>query len=94
MRIEPEGCNAQRHDSNPEIYQVRRPQGQGDIEQHNQRPHSQVYARTCEAGEKGAEIYPGGRKSAACGDITCASKCEIAEDGVGINLRGEHFKDR
>lgn len=94
MRIKPEGRDAKRHGGDPKIDQVWRPQGQRDIKQHDQRPHSQIYARTRKAREKDAEVNSCCCKTTTGCNVSSATEGQVTQDGVGINLRREDFEDR
>lgn len=93
MRIEPEWCNAKRQDGHPEVQQIRRPQRQRHIEQHDKRPDTQIDRRPCETREKCAKVIAGRRESTTGGDVSSASKSEIAEDRVCVNLGREDFEN-
>ena len=94
MGIEHERCKTQRKDGNPEVNKEGCPNRQGRIEQHNQRPHAQVYAWTCKAGKEDAEGYPTRGESTSCGDVTSSSEVQVAQNRVGVDLSREDFEHR
>lgn len=69
MGIEDERRDTKGEDRDPEIYQVRRPQRQGDIEQRDQGPHAQVDTRSGEPREQYAEVYPRSREPTSGGNV-------------------------
>ena len=94
MWVKPERRNAQRQHRNPKVNQIRRPQRQRHIKQHDQRPHPQVYARASKPRKQDAKVDPSSRESTSSGDVPGASERQVAEDRVRVNLGREYFKDR
>lgn len=92
MWVEHERREAQRKDRNPEVDEEGCPNRQGRVEQHDQRPHAQVYAWSCKAGEEDAEGYPTCGKSASGGDVTSSAKVQVAQNRVGIDLSREDLE--
>ena len=92
MRVVQERSNTERENRYPEVDQIRRPERQRHVEQHQQRPHPEVYAWTGEAGKQDAERYSGRRESTASGNVSGASKRQVVQDGVRVYLRREHLE--
>jgi hypothetical protein len=94
MWIEPERSKAKGKYGYPEIDQVGRPQGQRDIEEHNQGPHSKINTWASKTREKDIEIKPGCCKSTTSRNVTSTAESQIGKDRVSINLCREYFKNR
>jgi len=80
VRVEPEGCNREGKNGYPEINQVRGPECQCHVEEHDECPHAQVNTWTSKTGEEDVEVDTGCCKSTACRNVTRVSECEISED--------------
>jgi len=94
MRIEQEWRDAESSYREPEVNQVGGPDRHCDIKEHNQGPHAQINTGPCEPGEQNAERYARGSKATSCCNIPSASKCQVTQDGVCVNLRRKDFEDR
>ena len=94
MWVEQEWSDTKGENRYPKVDQVRRPEREGDIEEHQQRAHAEVDARTGEAREKDAERDPGRRKATAGSDVSRATEGQVVQDRVGVDLGGEHLKHR
>lgn len=94
MGIEDEGCNTQGNDRYPEVDQVRRPQCQSGVEKHEQSAHAQVDAGSSETRVEDVERNPSGSETTTSCDVTSATKRQIAQDRVCLDLGGENFEDR
>ena len=94
MRVEEERCDGERQHSNPEVDQVRRPQGQGDIEQQDQGTESKVDRGSGESRVQDAKRDPGrGESSSGC-NVSGSSEVQIVQDRVRVYLGGEHLEYR
>jgi hypothetical protein len=93
MRVEQEWCDAEGKDGNPEIDQERCPQGQRDIEQHDQCPHTEIDTRTSKPREQDAEVDPCRRETTTSRDVPRTTKSQIAQNGVGIDLRRKDLEN-
>jgi len=93
VRVEPEGCNREGKNGYPEIDQVRGPECQCHVEEHDECPHAQVNTWTSKTGEEDVEVDTGCCKSTACRNVTRASECEISEDWMSVDLHRKHFED-
>ena len=94
MGIEDERRDTQRQSRRPEINQVRDPQRQSDIQQHDQRAHSKVYTWSGETRVEGEELHTSGCKSTSSGDVTSATIREVSQDRMTVNLSREDFENR
>ena len=81
VRIEPEGRNAQREGGHPEVDEVRCPQRQRHVKQHDEGSHAKVDTWPGESGEQNTEVDSRGSETTSCSDVTSASECQIAEIG-------------
>lgn len=68
------------------------PDRHGGVKQQKQIPHTHVYARTSETRIENAEGDAGCGKSTTGSNISSTTKCQVAQDGVGIDLGGEDFE--
>jgi len=94
MRVEQEWRDAEGSYGEPEVYQVGSPDCHRDIEEHDQGSHAQVYTRARESRKQYAERYACGSEPTSCCNIPSASECQIAQDGMRVNLCRKDFKDR
>lgn len=92
--VEEKRCDTEGKNGYPEVYQVWRPERQCHVEQHQQGPHAKVNTRAGEAREKNAERDPGCCEPTACGNVSRATKSEVVQDRMCVNLSGEDFKHR
>ncbi len=92
MGVEQERSDTKSDDRNPEVDQVWRPQGQGDIKQHDQRSHAEVDARTGEPRKQDVEIYPASGKTTSSSNVTRPTESQITQDGMGVDLGGEDLE--
>ena len=86
MGVEPKRSEAKGKYGYPEIDQVGCPQGQRDVEEHNQGPHSKINTWTSKTREKDIEIEPGCRKSTTSRNITSTTESQVGKDRVRVNL--------
>lgn len=93
MRVIQERRDTKRQNRNPEINQIPRPERQRHIEQHQQRPHPEVDARSRETRIEDGERDPGRRESTAGGDVSSPAEGQVVQDGVRVDLGGEDFED-
>ena len=94
MGIEEEGSNAQGQNGNPEVDEMGNPNGEGDVQQHDQGSHSEINAGPGESRIENAKRDTRGGESSTSRNITGSTECQVGEDGVCVNLSGEYFKDR
>lgn len=93
VRVEQERRDAQCRHRDPEVDEMRHPDGHRDVEQHDERAHAEIDAGAREARVEDAERDAGGREAAPGGDIPCTTEREIAEDGMRLDLRREYLKE-
>jgi hypothetical protein len=93
MRIKDERRQTQRERRDPKIDHMRNPQRDRHIQQHNQRAHAQVDARTRKAREERAKVRARRREPTAGRDVPRTAVVEIADDGVALDLGGEDLED-
>ena len=93
MGVEHEWRDAQREDGSPEVDQMGHPKRHCGVKQQQQVPHAHVDTRTSEPRVQNAEVDASGGKAATSSDVTSAAERQIAQDGLGVYLRGEHFED-
>ena len=73
---------------------MRNPHRHGGIEQEEEIPHSHIYARTSKSGIEDAEgDSTSGETTTGC-DVSGTTECQIAQNGVGVNLGREDFEYR
>jgi hypothetical protein len=70
----------------PEIDQVRDPDRYRRVEQEEKVTHAHVDTWSSEAGVQDAEGYSSRGEPSTGSDVSCASECEIAQDGIGVDL--------
>jgi hypothetical protein len=92
VRVEHERRNTQRKYREPKVDEVRYPDRYRGVEQDEEVTHAHVDRWPCKAGVKYAEGYPCRGEPSARSDVSCASECEIAQDGIGIYLGRENFE--
>lgn len=93
MRVEEERRQAKSERRHPEVDHMRDPQRYRHIQQHHQRPHTQVDTRAREAREKGAEVCARRRETTASRNVPSTTVVQITEDGVAVDLGGEDLED-
>jgi hypothetical protein len=93
MRVEQERGYAEGQDGQPEVDEVGNPNGKGSIEEEQEISHSHVDGWACETRVKDAKANASGSESTSGGNVSSATKCQIAQNGLRIDLGGEHFKD-
>ena len=93
MRVEDEGCNAKRHDGEPEVDEERSPNSHCGVKEDEDKPHAHIDARTGEARIKNGERHASGGESTTSGDVSSSTEGQIALDGLRIDLGGEDFKN-
>jgi hypothetical protein len=93
MRVEQERRNTKCNDRDPEVNEPRSPERQSHIKQHNQRPKSKINTWPRKPGEQDAKVDPRSRKSTSRSDISSTTKCQVAQDGMSIDLSGKDLKD-
>lgn len=86
MWIKDEWCDAKSSDGYPEVNQEWCPDGHRHIEKHDQRSHAKIDTWSGESGEENTKRYTTGCESTSCCNITSTSECQVAEDGVSIDL--------
>ncbi len=94
MRVEQERGYTQCQNRDPEIDNFGDPNCQRDVEQHDERSHSEVDAGTCKPRVQNTEVDATRGETTSRGNVSGTTKCEIADDRVTVNLGGEHFEDR
>ena len=94
MRVEDEGGDAECEDGDPEVDEMRDPDGQGDVQEHEQRPHAEVNAGPGEPRVEDAEGQARGGETSSSGDVSSTTECEIAQNRMSVDLGGEDFEDR
>ena len=73
---------------------MRNPHRHGGIEQEEEIPHPHIYARTSKSGIEDAEgDSTSGETTTGC-DVSGTTECQIAQNGVGVNLGREDFEYR
>ena len=86
MWIKDEWCDAKSSDGYPEVNQEWCPDGHRHIEKHNQCSHAKIDTWSSESREENTKRYTTGCESTSCCNITSTSECQVAEDGVSIDL--------
>jgi len=94
MRIETKRRDAEGENGNPEVDEVRRPQCQCNIEQHDQGSHCHVDAWASEPRKENVEVDLCGRKATTGRNVPSPSKSQIAQNQVGVDLSREDLEDR
>lgn len=94
MWVEHEWGDTKRQNGEPEINQIWGPYRHRGVEKNQKIPHSHIYAGASKTGVQSAERYASGCETTACRDVSGTAKCQIAQDGLRVNLRGEYFENR
>ena len=94
VRVEEERSNAKSHDGDPAVDQVRHPDCKRGIQQKQQCTHTEVDTWTSKPRVKQAERYPGSSERSTSGDISCSTESQVGQDGMRVNLCGEHLEYR
>lgn len=87
MGIEHKRCDTESHDSDPEVDQMRHPNGQGRIQKQEESTHAKVDTRASESRIEETERYSGCGETSSCGDISSTTKSQVGQNGVGVDLR-------
>lgn len=85
--VEQEGGNAKRKYREPEVDEVRCPDGHGRVQEEQEVPHSHVDAGAREPGVEDGERLASGGESTTGSDIASTTERQIALDGLRVNLR-------
>lgn len=94
MWVEQERSDTKRENRDPKVDQVRRPEREGHVKEHQQRAHAEVDTRTSEAREEDAERDPGRRKATASSDVPRATEGQVVQDRMRVDLGCEHLEHR
>ena len=92
MRVEKERRDTHRKNRNPEIHDPPSEQRQRHIQQHHQRPHSQVDTWPSKSGVQNAERKSSRREPTTSCDVPSSTKREISCNGMRGDLSGEDFE--
>ena len=92
VRVENKWRNTKSECRNPEVDQIWGPQRHRHIEQHNERPHTQVDTRSSKSRVQDTERNASRCESTTSCNVSSPTERQVAQDGVEINLSGEHFK--
>ena len=92
MRVEQERRHAQGEDRHPEVRNPTRPDGECDIEQHDERPHAEVDAWACETGVQDREGDARRCETTTRRDVPRPTKGQVRDDRVRGDLRGKDFE--
>ena len=82
MGIEDERSHTKREHREPEVDEIRRPDGQSGVEQHQQVPHAHVDAWPCEPGVENGEGQPGDTETTTSGNVTSTTERQVTQDGL------------
>jgi hypothetical protein len=93
MRVEQEWSDAEGQDGEPEIDEVGDPNRHGSIEKKQKVSHAHVDARPSKSGVQDTERNATRCKSTSGCDVPGTTECQIAEDGVGVDLGRENLED-
>jgi len=94
MRVEDEGCDAERKDGEPKVNKMRHPNDHGDVGEEKEIARAHVDTGTGKAGvEDGERDASGGETSTSC-DVTRPSECQITENRIGVDLSRENLENR
>ena len=93
MRVKNERSDAERENRKPEVDEVGNPYRQRGVEQKEEVAHAHVDARPGKAGVQDSKRDASCRKPTARSDISCATKSQVAEDGLGIDLSRKDLED-
>lgn len=93
MRVENEGSDREREHGDPEIDQVRHPDGHGHEEQRQERPHAEIDTRSGETRVESAKVHAGRREASTGGDVPSTTKGQVAQDRMSVDLSRENFEN-
>lgn len=93
VRVEEERRDGERQYGDPEVNQVRRPYGQGDVEQEDEGTKTKVDRRSSESRVQDTERDSRGGKSSSGRNVSSTSKVQVVQNRVGVDLGGENLED-
>lgn len=94
MRVEEEGGNAEGKDGEPEVDEVRNPDGHGGIEEEEEVPHAHVDTGAGEPRVQNGKVDASCGKATACCNVASSTERHIAEYSLGVDLGGEDLEHR
>jgi hypothetical protein len=92
--VEQEWSDTKGQNGNPKVDQVRRPERERNVEEHEQRTHAEVDAGASKAREEDAERDPRRREATAGSDVPRTAEGQVVQDRMRVDLGGEDLKHR